>query len=283
MEPYPRRDSHFAHRFVRVLHKSCAAQDIGTQACYLLCVIAHTEDAARYRGPARFWNSQLMETLGFTSPKQLDNARDAAIEAGWLHYDRAGNRQVGEYFVTIPNHFIGINDAPIEPLNHSPGGTNNGKISGTKVKRKRERIGNGSRNESETESGKPPIPLPVPIPVPIPKEEGAAVAASPCSVKGKEILVPENINTTEARAALAEWLAYKRSRGQGYKATGHIEKKLAELAPAGPAAFIAAVNHCIGSNYDGLFPAKETKNGKPSTLPIGPGQRHDASSELSWE
>src|SRR5690349_14190317 len=81
---YPKRSAFFAHRFVRVLHKSCAAQDIGPDACYLLCIIAHTEDAARYSGPVRFWRTQLMETMGITSPKRLIELRRRAIERGWL-------------------------------------------------------------------------------------------------------------------------------------------------------------------------------------------------------
>lgn len=279
MEVYPPRDSHFAHRFVRVLHKSCAAQDIGTQACYLLCVIAHTEDAARYRGPARFWNSQLMETLGFTSPKQLDNARDAAIEAGWLHYDRAGNRQVGEYFVSIPEHFLSITDAPIEPANHSRSGKNKGKNRGTKVKRKAERIGNGSGNESETESGKPSNPIPVPIPFPIPKDT-----------------VHQAWNSTPG---VVQIRSITKSREQ------HLAARLKEPAWPWEEALAKFPLKCFASDPGGWQPTfdwfirpdtvtailegkydwtkKENQNGKPATLPIGDGQRHNPGAELAWE
>ena len=48
---YPKRDSHFAHRFVRLLLKMCIAQQIGVDAVMLLTAIAHTEDAKRYRAP----------------------------------------------------------------------------------------------------------------------------------------------------------------------------------------------------------------------------------------
>jgi hypothetical protein len=37
----------------------------------LIVHIAHTEDAARYRGPVRFWNSQLVETLGLPFERAL--------------------------------------------------------------------------------------------------------------------------------------------------------------------------------------------------------------------
>ena len=105
---YPQRDSFFSHRFVRLLMKSCAAMDIGQQSCLLLCYIAHTEDAARYSGPVRFWNEQLLTTLAM-SPKQLRAARDRAIEFGWLNYDRDSDRTVGRYFVLIPEHLNDIN------------------------------------------------------------------------------------------------------------------------------------------------------------------------------
>lgn len=177
---YPRREKYFAHQFVRILHKSCAAQDIGPTACYLLCVIAHTEDAGRYAGPARFWRSQLMETLGFTSPKQLVIARQKAVDAGWLVYQQQGTRAVGEYFVAIPGRFSGLSDAAIEPPEtpaiSSPGGTNRGTNGGSNQQQLvpfRELIRHESGFDSGTQSG----PLPIPVPDPIPKREAAPVPA----------------------------------------------------------------------------------------------------------
>jgi hypothetical protein len=148
---YPKRHSHFAHRFVRILHKSCAAQDIGPTACYLLCVIAHTEDAGRYAGPARFWNSQLSETMGFRSPQQLVRERNRAIAGGWLVYYREGTRAVGNYFVTIPERFADLSDSAIERPIHSKNGTNQ---TGDSFQ---------NRNESVTEPGTLSKPLPSPV------------------------------------------------------------------------------------------------------------------------
>lgn len=172
---YPQRDAFFSHRFVRLLMKSCAALDIGPASCLLLCYIAHTEDAAKYRGAVRFWNQQLMTVMGFKSPKQLVDARTKAVESGWLMYERSGNREVGQYWVTIPDDFEGLSDGIIESnhsVNHSESGTN----SGTNTKRIPERIGDGSRNEYETESGTPSIPIPLPRPVP--ETQRDAVASS---------------------------------------------------------------------------------------------------------
>lgn len=164
MAEYPQRDPYFAHRFVRMLQKSCAAMEIGQNACLLLCYIAHTEDAMRYVGPAKFWNEQLMTTLGFKSPKQLNDARQRACDSGWLEYQRQGHREVGRYWVTIPNEFADMHDTVIEPI-HSECGMDSGTNSGTQTKRKAEHIGNGKRNANETESGKPSIPIPEPIPL----------------------------------------------------------------------------------------------------------------------
>lgn len=182
---YPRRDSHFAHRFVRILHKSCAAQDIGPAACYLLCIIAHTEDAGRYAGPARFWRSQLMETLGFKSPKQLGNARKKAIKAGWLVYHQASKRTVGEYHVVIPARFAGLSDAAIEPLDGAPissaGGTNRGSNQQRLVP-----LETLKRNQNGSESGTQSGPLPIPGPIPSPEREAAQSA-------GADVLSPEKL------------------------------------------------------------------------------------------
>jgi hypothetical protein len=172
---YPQRDMFFSHRFVRLLMKSCAALDMGPAACLLLCYIVHTEDAAKYRGAVRFWNQQLMTVMGFKSPKQLIDARTKAVEAGWLVYERSGNREVGQYWVTIPDDFEGLSDGLIES-NHSVNHVESGTNSGTNTKRKAERIGDGSRNEYETESGKHSIPIPVPIPKP--ETQGDAVGSS---------------------------------------------------------------------------------------------------------
>lgn len=204
---YPAREKFFAHRYVRVLHKSCAAQDIGPAACYLCCIIAHTEDAARYAGPARFWNSQLSETMGFRSPQQLVRERQRAVDAGWLVYERDGTRAVGKYFVKIPERFSKLSDAPIEapetaPTHsdiHSKTGTNQGgEQNGFVPKMERECDG------SVTDSGTHSIPIPCPFP---------NTNTSPdCNSRDEERASPEKkpkakpkCSTPEDRA-LAQWM-----------------------------------------------------------------------------
>lgn len=188
---YPPRCSFFAHKFVRLLTKSCAAQDIGLNAFALLCVIAHQEDSARYTGPVRFWNEQLMNVLGFKSPKQLNECRARAMEFGWLQYERSGNREVGRYAVAIPKAFEGLDDSQIEPNHsviHSESGMNKERIA--------ERLGDESRNESVTESGKPSVPSPVPVPS--------------IYTPGPDIIVPEKLNTEQFREVAWRWIDYTR-------------------------------------------------------------------------
>lgn len=212
-KPYPERTRFFAHRFVRVLHKSCAAQDIGPAACYLCCIIAHTEDAGRYAGPARFWRAQLMETLGFKSPKQLCIARQKAIDAGWLVYFQAGTRAVGEYFVTIPERFLGLPDSAIEPVSDesisSAGGTNNGTNQAGLVPQlvpleTHKRNGNGSI--SGTESGTLPIPIPNPIPSPN-NPKSARARFVPPSLDEVAAYCKERNNSIDPEAFIAHYQA----------------------------------------------------------------------------
>jgi hypothetical protein len=167
---YPERDSFFSHRFVRLLMKSCAAMDIGQQSCLLLCYIVHTEDAARYSGPVRFWNEQLLTTLAM-SPKQLRAARDKAIEFGWLNYDRDSDRTVGRYFVLIPEHLNNIPDGEIEPSVPSSGPVSS-PLSGPK----QHQIGDHKRTGNGTTKGPGMGPPSNPIPNPIPKTKTQADA-----------------------------------------------------------------------------------------------------------
>ncbi|EMI44518.1 hypothetical protein [Rhodopirellula sp. SWK7] len=147
---YPKRESHYAHKLTRLLFKSCAAQSMGPHAICLIIHVAHTEDASRYQGPVRFWNSQLMEVLGLTSPKQLNNARQAAVDAGWLVYGRTNDRSVGHYWTSIPESVASFDTPPFEAM-HSAYGTQSGTQSGTR---------NGTH--CGTQSGKPSNPIPNP-------------------------------------------------------------------------------------------------------------------------
>lgn len=110
---YPQRAPYFAHRYCRLLTKTCAAQDIGHIAFVLCVTVAHQEDAKRYRGPVTFFNEQLMPLIGVTKWEALDSARRRAVEAGWLYYapGNRGQRKPGRYWVTLPSDLEDLNDA----------------------------------------------------------------------------------------------------------------------------------------------------------------------------
>ena len=158
---YPKREPFFSHKFVRILQKSCAAMDIGQNAALLLCFIAHTEDAARYSGPVRFWNEQLMTTMAFRSHKQLDRCRALAVEHGWLHYHREHKRAVGKYWVTIPERFADLPDTMIED-SRSVSLVSTGPKSGPRTSKEAD----NERPKNVQRSGPPSNPVPSPGPKP---------------------------------------------------------------------------------------------------------------------
>jgi hypothetical protein len=165
-ETYPTREKFFAHKFVRLLHKAAVASEIGRDAFALLTVIVHTEDAMRYRGAAKFWNSQLVETLGFKKWDQFDACRKRATDSGWLVYICHGKRMAGEYWVSVPTGYEMITDSPIESypengydIGYKTGyddGYKQGMIEGTN------RVRSGVRTGDE--QGEPSIPVPIPKP-----------------------------------------------------------------------------------------------------------------------
>jgi hypothetical protein len=120
---YPKRPAFFSHKFCRLLFKACVANDIGPDGCWLLTVIAHTEDAKGYRGAVSFFNMQLAPLVGLGSVDALDRVRRKAIEAGWLHYSPGAKGVAGKYWVTIPEQFTDVDDAPSDEnaADYAPG------------------------------------------------------------------------------------------------------------------------------------------------------------------
>jgi hypothetical protein len=111
---YPKRPKFFAHKFCRLLFKQCVANEIGAEACWLLTVIAHAEDARHYTGAVTFFNSQLLSVVGLGSADALERVRRKAIEGGWLHYEPGAKRTPGRYWVTIPDQCAGVEDGPTD-------------------------------------------------------------------------------------------------------------------------------------------------------------------------
>lgn len=69
---YPPREPFFAHRYCRLLTKTCAAQEIGHVAFVLCVTIAHLEDAKHYSGAITFFNEQLTPLIGVSKWESLD-------------------------------------------------------------------------------------------------------------------------------------------------------------------------------------------------------------------
>ena len=134
MADYPRRESHWAHKVIRLMMRVCAAQEIGSDACWLVTNIAHTEDAKRYTAPVTYWNDQLMSVLGFSWGK-LDRARKRATEAGWLYYEPGGKGKVGKYWTTIPDLYDTLPDGAVDCDYPHVFLCNSGEDSGAQVER----------------------------------------------------------------------------------------------------------------------------------------------------
>ena len=113
MADYPTRPPYFAAKAIRLMAKTCLANDIGPEAVCLLTMIAQQEDSKRYRGAVRFYNEQLMPLVGTRRFKTLAAWRQRAIDAGWLHYESRGH-QSGLYWVTVPESALGLEDAPLD-------------------------------------------------------------------------------------------------------------------------------------------------------------------------
>lgn len=154
---YPRdraRGEVFAMRFLRELAQAQAAGEVGPTGCWLLTVVVTTEDQTRYRGPVNFFNSQLCLLLGVTE-NTLDQARQRAVDAGWLAYEPGGPRRPGRYFVLIARDEEGASE---------PG--EDGDRVHLKNCGKPEASGGEKLRRGCGESGGPPFPGPNPAPGP---------------------------------------------------------------------------------------------------------------------
>lgn len=164
-EQYPKRPSHFAHRFVRLMMKAVAAQEVGTEGFCLLTAIAMTEDAKRYRGPVVFFNQPLMAVCGFTSEKVFFRVRQKCVDAGWLVWIPGKKGVAARYWVVIPDQCDGIQDGPVDEVMEDE--EEAAGVIQEQLGTHREPIGNQSGTHREPIGGTF-IPIPVPIPSPTP-------------------------------------------------------------------------------------------------------------------
>lgn len=244
MPEYPKREPFHAHKLTRLLFKSCAIQDIGNNAALLVVHIAHTEDAARYQYPVRFWNGQLMHVMGWHSPKQLTEARRRAVEAGWLHYERDQNRKVGKYWTMIPPTVTAFNDEPIEPCFVSVSGTNNLSATGN-ISEIGTSCGTNSGKNHGTNSGKPSTLSLILFPI------------------------PDALNTDEFSQLWAKWLLHQQHvRGQAPSQQVQ-EAMLMECVRAGHDTAVRNIRFSISKNAKNILDAskpKPTPRDRPAQL-----------------
>jgi len=190
---YTTRDNHFAHKTFRLMHKASVPAEIGRDAFCIVAVILHTEDAARYRGPVSFYNSQLMETLGFSKWETFDKARQKAIDSGWLAYTGFGNRKPGLYYVTIPSQYSVVEDGLMEESYPEDGynkGYKEGYDQGYKDGVTRGITGGTTRESLGVQLGGSSYPGPNPTPKP--KPISCSEVQAPSEPKQEDLLKPED-------------------------------------------------------------------------------------------
>jgi len=186
---YPTRPRYFAHRYCRLLTKSCAAQDIGPMGFVLCVTIAMIEDSKRYTGPVTFFTGQLLPLIGATKWDTLDHARRKAVEYGWLHYipGEQGKRRPGRYWVRIPEELDILDDSPCDEERYQETGNverkpypANGDSRGYRG-RERDGYRQGERQGEHSYLTLNPIPDPEKLPSVVCSEQPQAVASKPAN------------------------------------------------------------------------------------------------------
>jgi hypothetical protein len=94
------------------------------------------------------------------------------------------------------------------------------------------------------------------------------------AIKVDDCDIPKELNTTKCQEALARWLEHKRAKNKQYKSPDSVNTLLKTWSERGPDRFVAAVDHSIGSNYEGLYEDKQNGRQRQTTA-----SRCDSSAE----
>jgi hypothetical protein len=118
-----RRRQFLGQQVVRLMTKTCLANDLGQAAFTLLAVVSAQQDAAWGR-PVSFFNSQLLPLVGIRKWDTLATVRKACIDAGWLRYEQPGSgyREPGVYEVVIPPRLAHLTDSRCDEEAYPPSG-----------------------------------------------------------------------------------------------------------------------------------------------------------------
>jgi hypothetical protein len=215
---YPTRPRYFAHRYCRLLTKTCACQELGHIAFCLCVTVALQEDSKRYKGPVTYFNEQLMPLIGVRKWDALDQARKRAMEHGWLRYESGGRRSPGRYWVTIPDGLEDLDDAPCDESRYPSNGDNDGDLehpssppsSPANGYKPGDKPGYKPGDKLGDDGGEPSYLNPIPIPSPNPKELPSEVCseqslATDSKPSGDERGIPSEYTFPTKGKAGASW------------------------------------------------------------------------------
>lgn len=251
------RPPYYAQRFIRLLTKTAAAQDLGPSACWMLSVIACQEDAKRYTEPAKFYYEQLMPLCGFNSRKQLRTAIQKAVGLGWLNYSPGGKGVPGRFSVMVPAQFREIPHSGCDELSSSDSEPQtelqtelqvlSSSDSELKAEPQRERMRNCKGNTS------------IPSPNPLPNKEEAPPASpsmkkktrKQCAFDPLAIPLPPSLQTEPFLTAWANWAAHRAEIRKPITNT-MARTQLGQFAEWGERRAIAAINHTIAKGWQGI-------------------------------
>lgn len=92
-----------AIRFMQLLFQSRAVGEIGFDTAWLVIAVAAAPEQKFSGSPSSFFTAQLLLSGGFRSAEQLERARQAATDAGWLRYEAGPVESCGRYWPTVPD------------------------------------------------------------------------------------------------------------------------------------------------------------------------------------
>lgn len=98
------RPQFYALRYQRQLLREGALMRLPPVAFAFLAVVVLEEDRNRYQSPASLFNDHLARSLG-CSEDTVARTRAKLVEAGLLHYERAGDKQAAIYWVRELPHW----------------------------------------------------------------------------------------------------------------------------------------------------------------------------------
>lgn len=252
------KKSHHAHRLCRLLIKAAVANEIGPEVCWMLTVIAHTEDARHYAGPVTFWRDQFMVVCGCRSVGRMMRIRQRAVDAGWLIYENGGNHHPSKYLTTIPPAYRYLPDTPTDEYPAEPDSSS----SVMEPKTQSKRIPSEFETQSKRNRSGTPSTLTL-TPTPNPKKKAAVADLSfdavMAELSDEDRALSSKLDCPQFRDAWALWLKYRKelkSKGKMTPTTANRQIKM--FAKVGPTDAVAMIEHTISMGWLGPR-APETK------------------------